>query len=139
MCCINSVNGIEHFKLKEGAYNGDEFSTFIVECNNLGIFDSDTIIVMDNVKFYHSPNIKNLFDSLSLCVEYLPPYSPDLNPIENLFVTLKAHLNNVKPRATTKTMLMNNINVAVKKIVGGSRNFYRAFWDRIHFILNNDE
>ena len=45
---------------------------------------------MDNVKIYYNEELRNMCDRAGVLLEYLPPYSPDLNPIETLFVVLKA-------------------------------------------------
>lgn len=48
------------------------------------------ILVIDNCSTHHGDDIKPLCRSFGIQLEYLPPYSPDLNPIETTFHTLKA-------------------------------------------------
>jgi transposase len=52
---------------------------------------------MDNVKFHHTVSIKEKILSKGHIVIYLPPYSPFLNPIENLFSQWKQLVRNSSP------------------------------------------
>ncbi|MBS6709623.1 MAG: transposase, partial [Blautia sp.] len=47
------------------------------------------IIVMDNMRSHHAKAVKQLLDSSKVTYLYLPPYSPDLNPIEKMWSKLK--------------------------------------------------
>jgi transposase len=47
---------------------------------------------MDNASFHHSDRIEEMCRDAGVKVVYLPPYSPDLNPIEELFAELKAFI-----------------------------------------------
>ena len=49
-----------------------------------------SVLVMDNAKIHHHPELLWLCDEAGIRVEFLPPYSPDLNPIETSFAILKA-------------------------------------------------
>jgi transposase len=44
-----------------------------------------SVVVMDNASFHHSDTIERLFVDAGVVLLYLPPYSPDLNPIEEFF------------------------------------------------------
>ena len=46
-------------------------------------------VIMDNAAFHKSKEIKNLIESVGCKLVYLPPYSPDLNPIEKFWAWLK--------------------------------------------------
>ena len=45
---------------------------------------------MDNAKIHHHPKLLEICREAGVRVEYLPPYSPDFNPIETSFAILKA-------------------------------------------------
>jgi transposase len=47
---------------------------------------------MDNASFHHTERIKQMCDLAGVKLVYLPPYSPDLNPIEEFFSELKAFI-----------------------------------------------
>jgi transposase len=47
---------------------------------------------MDNLSSHKGPRIREMIEAAGASLLYLPPYSPDLNPIENAFAKLKANL-----------------------------------------------
>lgn len=47
------------------------------------------VVVMDNAAFHKSQKIKNLIESVGCTIIFLPPYSPDLNPIEKFWANMK--------------------------------------------------
>jgi len=53
---------------------------------------SGDVVVMDNLSSHKGPRVRALIESVGARLLYLPPYSPDFNPIENAFVKLKALL-----------------------------------------------
>ena len=55
------------------------------------------VVVMDNASFHKSPKIKELIESAKCRLIYLPPYSPDLNPIEKFWAILKRWINQHLP------------------------------------------
>jgi transposase len=54
-----------------------------------------SVIVLDNATFHKSEKIKQLIESHGHTLIFLPPYSPDLNPIENYWAIAKARIKNV--------------------------------------------
>lgn len=50
------------------------------------------VVIWDNATFHKSPRIKALFDEAGIGLLFLPPYSPDYNPIENFWSRLKAKI-----------------------------------------------
>jgi transposase len=51
-----------------------------------------SVLVLDNASVHHSEEILELVDRYGVRIEYLPPYSPDLNPIEEAFSKIKHFL-----------------------------------------------
>jgi transposase len=47
---------------------------------------------MDNASFHHTDGILQMCEDAGVILLYLPPYSPDLNPIEEFFAELKAFI-----------------------------------------------
>lgn len=109
LCALIGISGVLNKKLIEGPYDGNMFKLFLEECILKNIFDVNTILVMDNVRFHHSELIKSFLSVNNIQVLYLPAYSPDLNPIENVFSIIKARLDRIRPRALTKNGLLMNI------------------------------
>jgi hypothetical protein len=51
-----------------------------------------SVLVMDNARIHHGYEILELADRFGVRIEYLPPYSPDLNPIEEAFSQVKSYI-----------------------------------------------
>jgi transposase len=51
-----------------------------------------SVLVMDNASFHYLDTIERLCTEAGVKLAYLPPYSPDLNPIEEFFAELKAFI-----------------------------------------------
>lgn len=60
------------------------------------------IIVMDNMRPHHAKIVKQALDESGINDLYLPPYSPDLNPIEKMWSKLKAYLRKEKVRIASE-------------------------------------
>jgi transposase len=56
------------------------------------------VLVMDNLKAHHDPRVRALCDAFGVMLIYLPPYSPDLNPIEPGWALQKQHVRKHAPR-----------------------------------------
>ena len=56
------------------------------------------IVVMDNLSSHKAAGVQEEIESAGATVLYLPPYSPDFNPIENMWSKLKAHLRSAAAR-----------------------------------------
>ena len=59
-----------------------------------------SVIVLDNASFHHSPTTLKLVEDAGFHLLFLPAYSPDLNPIEHFWATLKTRLRKDLPTAT---------------------------------------
>ena len=57
------------------------------------------IVVMDNLQPHKNAKVRPLIEAAGAELRYLPPYSPDLNPIEQSFAKLKAHLRKAQERS----------------------------------------
>ena len=54
--------------------------------------EPNSVLVMDNASFHRGSSIKELYDQAGVMLFFLLPYSPDLNPIKELFLQLKAFI-----------------------------------------------
>jgi transposase len=54
--------------------------------------EPNSVLVMDNARIHHGGRIAELAAERGIRILYLPPYSPDLNPIEKAFSVLKSYL-----------------------------------------------
>lgn len=57
------------------------------------------IVIMDNLPAHRPPHIRAAIEAVGATLLYLPPYSPDFNPIENAFAKLKALLRKAAARS----------------------------------------
>lgn len=57
-----------------------------------------TVIVMDNASFHRKQKLYSLAQTFNCHLIFLPPYSPDLNPIEKFWAWLKSTLRKILPR-----------------------------------------
>ena len=58
LCAFMSANEILHHKLIDGAYNTGVFGLFLAECRDRGNFSDHPVLIMDNVRFHHSNDIR---------------------------------------------------------------------------------
>ena len=63
--------------------------------------EKDTVIVMDNASFHSKTRLFSAAQKLGCRVVFLPPYSPELNPIENFWAWLKATLRRILPDSSS--------------------------------------
>lgn len=56
------------------------------------------IVVMDNLPAHKVAGVREAIEARGAELRYLPPYSPDFNPIENAFAKLKAHIRKAAAR-----------------------------------------
>lgn len=81
----------------DAAVDGCIFTTF-VEKLLLKKLRPGQFVVMDNVEFHKHEIIKLLIESTGARVVFLPPYSPDLSPIEKMWSKVKLIIKQKKPR-----------------------------------------
>ena len=129
-----SSTGILKTKIIDGSYNGIFFLEFLEECVSLFDDIEAPILVMDNVKFHHIKEVGLFAERNSIRLQYLPPYSPDLNPIENVFLVLKSRYHNVSPYPTTNTGLKSAILQKVDEM-NQTLNF-GAFYEKMRGFLD---
>jgi transposase len=56
------------------------------------------VVVLDNLAVHKQPDVHAAIEAAGAQVRFLPPYSPDFNPIEQAFAKLKALLRAARPR-----------------------------------------
>jgi transposase len=85
------VKGLNAPWLLDGPMNGEAFLVYVkqVLCPELRPGD---LVVCDNLSSHHAAGVREAIEEVGATLLYLPPYSPDLNPIEMAFSKLKALL-----------------------------------------------
>jgi len=82
------VDGIRCSMMVDGAVNADIFETFVEKMLLRELSEGD-VVVMDNLSSHKRDRTRELIESAKARLLYLPPYSPDLNPIEMIFSKAK--------------------------------------------------
>lgn len=77
--------------------SGPRFDTS-VETQRAPVLDPGTVVIADNLSTYKSPRAAEALRRKGCWFLFLPPCSPDLNPVEMAFSKLKAHLKRRRPR-----------------------------------------
>ena len=83
------------------------------------------ILIMDNFGSHKGPAVRRSIEAAGASLLYLPPYSPDFNPIENAFAKLKALLRKAAER--TVGALWDRIGVTLDAFTAAEcHNYFRA-------------
>ena len=81
----------------DGPMNRVAFQAYIEQVLVPTLRQGDTVI-MDNLPAHKGTDVRRAIEAAGATFLYLPPYSPDFNPIENAFSKLKAYLRRVAAR-----------------------------------------
>jgi len=96
------IAGLRHDRidapwLLEGAMDAAAFKTYLREVLVPTLSEGDTVI-MDNLPAHKVVGVKDILEKVGAKLLYLPPYSPDFNPIEQVFSKLKTLLRKAAER-----------------------------------------
>jgi transposase len=108
----------------DGPINRDAFETYVEKVLVPELRAGD-VVIMDNLSSHKGPRVREMIEAAGAELRYLPPYSPDFNPIENAFAKLKALLR----RAAERTLdgLWNAIGALIKLVRPPEcRNYFTA-------------
>jgi transposase len=99
---ITFVAALRHNKMVapmvlDGPINGASFVAYIEQCLAPTLKHGD-IVVIDNLPAHKVPGVQEAIEAAGATLQYLPQYSPDLNPIEMPFSKFKAFLRKVSER-----------------------------------------
>ncbi len=94
---VISIFGMEDIYLVEDTVNVETFEDFCRKCllplllpfNGI---NTHSVVIMDNCSIHHVDTVTDMIHSSGALIRYLPPYSPDLNPIEFVFSKVKAFI-----------------------------------------------
>jgi transposase len=96
----------------DGPMNGETFLAWIEQLLVPALQQGD-IVVMDNLSSHKVKGVREAIEAVGATLRYLPPYSPDLNPIEQFFAKLKSLLR--KAGARTLETLDDAIALALTR------------------------
>ena len=84
----------------DGPINGDWFEAYIEQILVPTLKPGD-VVIMDNLSSHKRLSVKLLIEAAGATLAFLPPYSPDFNPIEKAFSKLKANLRRIGERTVS--------------------------------------
>lgn len=81
--------------LEKGNIDGERFTHFVESCflpvlNPFNGINPCSVVIMDNASIHHVDTVQNLIEGSGARLIFLPPYSPDLNPVEGIFSQIKS-------------------------------------------------
>ena len=88
------MRGVEDVYIHEGTVNGDVFedcvhTTLLPTLQPFNGANSRSVVVLDNASIHHLDQIQDIITSSGALIRFLPPYSPDLMPLEEVFSKVK--------------------------------------------------
>jgi len=105
-----------------GAMNGAIFLAYIEQCLVPTLKRGD-IVIMDNVATHKVKGVCETIEAAGATLRYLPPYSPDLNPIEKSYSVFKAFLRKCAERS--EQALQRRVGQFVRRLPAKScANFF---------------
>ena len=107
------LDGIVCSTTVNAAVNGDVFEAFVKQVLAPERRPGDTV-VMDNLSSHKRASTIRAIEAVGAEVEFLPPYSPDLNPIENVFSKIKNRLRSVACR--TREQLWHRMQAVLDEV-----------------------
>jgi transposase len=117
-----SLEGMGASMVVEGSTTKAVFETY-VERVLAPALTPGQVVVMDNLSSHKGPRVRELIEGRGCELLYLPPYSPDLNPIEEAFAKIKALLRRVGAR--TREALIEAMGRALETVTASdARGFF---------------
>ena len=92
--CALLINGVLCVDLTYGTIDGSKYFDFkhgklIPEMKPFDDQNENSILILDNCAIHHIQEVKDVLRAAGILVCFLPPYSPDFNPVEELFSYVK--------------------------------------------------
>lgn len=133
---ISAINltGVVASLIFEGATDAEAFATYVEQVLGPKLRSGD-IVVMDNLSSHKTERVRKAIEARGAGVLLLPPYSPDLNPIEKAWSKIKAFLRRAAKR--TVSSLWDVIGEAIAGITPDDcRGFFASCGIPVHATLN---
>jgi len=87
----------------EGGVGGDVFVAYVRQVL-VPLLRGGQVVILDNLGAHHRSEVRRLVEETGALLVYLPPYSPDLNPIELMFSKVKAAMRAVGVRTRERVL-----------------------------------
>ena len=107
------ITGMHCSAVVDGAVNGDVFEAFVEQVLAPALRFGD-VVIMDNLSSHKRQRVRELIEAAGARLVFLPPYSPDLNPIELVFAKVKQLIRSLACR--TRDMLWNAMQSVLDQV-----------------------
>lgn len=97
MIAALGVDGLRAPAVFDGPIDSPTFLAYVEQVLVPTLRPGD-VIVLDNLAVHKQPDVRTAIEQAGASLRFLPPYSPDFNPIELAFAKLKAFLRAARPR-----------------------------------------
>ncbi len=119
-----TTSGIAAPMVLDGAMDGEMFVAHTTHILLKELTEGD-VVIMDNLPAHKVAAVRGIIEGAGATLMYLPPYSPDFNPMEKAFSQIKAHLK--KTAARTKDKLDQAIASAIETVTPqNAANYFAA-------------
>lgn len=108
-----ALDGVRTMMTVEGGTSKEVFVEFVTQYLIPSLKPGD-VVVMDHLGAHHAHNVRDALKAANVRTLFLPPYSPDMNPIEQCWSKLKTIVAAL--RATTRDALEEAVRVATEGI-----------------------
>ncbi len=117
------ITGMRCSTVVDGAVNGDVFEAFVEQVLVPELRSGD-VVIMDNLSSHKRLRVRELIEATGARLVFLPPYSPDLNPIELIFAKIKQVLRSLACRS--RDALWNAMQTVLDQVTrDDAKNCYR--------------
>lgn len=129
-CTTTMLSALRHDRVEaplviEGAMDSLVFRGYVERMLAPTLRTGD-VVVMDNLSPHKSRGVQEAIEARGARVRYLPPYSPDFNPIEPMWSKVKQHLRSAAAR--THRCLVNAVGNALRSVTPDDcRGFFRGY------------
>lgn len=94
------VGGLTAPVVVDGAINGEIFRAYVQQ-HLVPTLSPGDLVILDNLSSHKVAGVQEAIEAVGARVVYLPPYSPDFNPIEQVFAKLKSLLRSAGERTVS--------------------------------------
>lgn len=103
------IAGLRHDRIDapilfDGPMNATTFLQYIEQMTMSPTLSPGDIVICDNLSSHKSSEVRDALQQVGAEIAYLPPYSPDMNPIEMVFAKIKAYLR-AKPSESIEKII----------------------------------
>lgn len=123
LAALSPTQGLVKYEVRDGAFDGEAYADFVREL--LRDLPCSYVIVQDGARTHRTKDVKEVFEECKITHEQviLPPYSPQLNPIESAFSKWKAYIK--RQELSTQTHLRTLIREGADTITASdARGWY---------------